>query len=258
MHPRIFLGPTATVSVSIPSVCKVLATSCRALAVQPLTCGLPFKIKTFIRSSPCSFFAYYTTKAENSPILKINGDEKFVHSASFFACACGKREAGVCAMGARLCEPEPTGAARYIASLCPRLRLWQKRGGSLRHGRKALRARTDRRGKNMSCFISPFAPVVRFFFIPKKVSLVIFQGHLFWSERRESNPRESAWEADAIPLGDSRKFSFVQYLLYYIRADFAIDFGQETKDFHSFISNLRLRRDGGKRRCFRSRISAAQ
>ena len=25
-----------------------------------------------------------------------------------------------------------------------------------------------------------------------------------WSERRESNPRESAWEADAIPLGDSR------------------------------------------------------
>ena len=28
----------------------------------------------------------------------------------------------------------------------------------------------------------------------------------FWSERRESNPRESAWEADAIPLGDSRMF----------------------------------------------------
>ena len=27
-----------------------------------------------------------------------------------------------------------------------------------------------------------------------------------WSERRESNPRESAWEADAIPLGDSRMF----------------------------------------------------
>ena len=88
---------------------------------------------------------------------------------------------------------------------------------------------------------------------PRKISEV-----LFWSERRESNPRESAWEADAIPLGDSRKFSFVQYLLYYIRADFAIDFGQETKDFHSFIGNLRLRRDGEKRRCFRSRISAAQ
>ena len=34
---------------------------------------------------------------------------------------------------------------------------------------------------------------------PRKISEV-----LFWSERRESNPRESAWEADAIPLGDSR------------------------------------------------------
>ena len=31
-----------------------------------------------------------------------------------------------------------------------------------------------------------------------------------WSARRESNPPESAWEADAIPLGDSRNlFSMV-------------------------------------------------
>ena len=28
---------------------------------------------------------------------------------------------------------------------------------------------------------------------------------LKWSRKRESNPPESAWEADAIPLGDSCK-----------------------------------------------------
>ncbi len=26
---------------------------------------------------------------------------------------------------------------------------------------------------------------------------------LFWSRKRESNPPKSAWEADAIPIGDS-------------------------------------------------------
>ena len=26
---------------------------------------------------------------------------------------------------------------------------------------------------------------------------------LFWSRRRESNPPKSAWEADAIPIGDA-------------------------------------------------------
>lgn len=31
-----------------------------------------------------------------------------------------------------------------------------------------------------------------------------FSADKFWSGRRESNPRKSAWEADAIPLGDSR------------------------------------------------------
>ena len=40
---------------------------------------------------------------------------------------------------------------------------------------------------------------------------------LFWSERRESNPRESAWEADAIPLGDSRKFISVIYIIQHFR-----------------------------------------
>ena len=33
----------------------------------------------------------------------------------------------------------------------------------------------------------------------------------FWSGRRESNPRESAWEADAIPLGDSRNRKLPYY-----------------------------------------------
>ena len=34
-------------------------------------------------------------------------------------CACGKREAGVCAMGARLCEPEPTGAVKISYFISP-------------------------------------------------------------------------------------------------------------------------------------------
>ena len=31
----------------------------------------------------------------------------------------------------------------------------------------------------------------------------------FWSRKRESNPPESAWEADAIPLGDSCNVSLI-------------------------------------------------
>ena len=30
--------------------------------------------------------------------------------------------------------------------------------------------------------------------------------HLFWSRKRESNPPKSAWEADAIPIGDTCVF----------------------------------------------------
>ena len=45
-----------------------------------------------------------------------------------------------------------------------------------------------------------------------------FARAFLWSKRRESNPRESAWEADAIPLGDS----CIAYLLYNISLEKAI------------------------------------
>ena len=37
--------------------------------------------------------------------------------------------------------------------------------------------------------------------------------HETWSRRRESNPPKSAWEADAIPIGDA--CIFFTYLLYH-------------------------------------------
>ena len=38
--------------------------------------------------------------------------------------------------------------------------------------------------------------------------------HETWSRRRESNPPKSAWEADAIPIGDACIFNCI--LLYHI------------------------------------------
>ena len=70
-------------------------------------------------------------------------------------------------------------------------------------GRKALRARTTS-GKEFY-FLPEFCGACgSLLSVPKRDHRGKAAVVSFWSERRESNPRESAWEADAIPLGDSR------------------------------------------------------
>ena len=72
-------------------------------------------------------------------------------------------------------------------------------------GRKALRARTTS-GEEFYFLPEFYGACGSLFPVPKRGHRGKSRGGLFWSERRESNPRESAWEADAIPLGDSRIF----------------------------------------------------
>ena len=85
-------------------------------------------------------------------------------------------------------------------------------------------------------------------FAPKKTP-EFFWG-LFWSERRESNPRESAWEADAIPLGDSRKFaSNINH--YTISAPILQTIlCTESKEFRANLPKNGNRERSGGRRCF--------
>lgn len=80
-------------------------------------------------------------------------------------------------------------------------------------GSRVARTRTDIRVG----LVTRFAPVCRCGSLPSPAphrktamgSIAVF----LWSRRRESNPREPAWEAGAIPLGDScAKF----YPYYYI------------------------------------------
>ena len=72
----------------------------------------------------------------------------------------------------------------------------------------------------------------------------------FWSERRESNPRESAWEADAIPLGDSRMFMSSRANRDRPSKADAIPFSGSRNRFTDIVYNIFLKKANKKGRLY--------